>query len=101
MGRSFDMATGLIVHLEIASEQRDEFAEIARTHGACSMQLEGGRCLSFEVFIPVDDPNGVILVESYTDDAALQAHWDSAHMAEYTARVGDLIVARQRYRCVV
>ena len=95
------MATGLIVHLEITPGRRDEFVELARTHGARSRQLEGGRCLSFEVFVPVDDPNGVILVESYTDDAALQAHWDSAHMAEYTARAGDLIVARQRYRCVV
>lgn len=95
------MATGLIVHLEIVPGQRDEFAEIARAHGARSLALEGGRCLSFEVFVPVDSATQVILVEKYVDDAALQAHWDSPHMAEYSARVASMIADRKRYRCRV
>lgn len=46
------MATGLIVHLEIADGRRDEFAALARAHGERSVRLEEGNCLSFEVFVP-------------------------------------------------
>lgn len=95
------MPSGLIVLLEIIPERRAEFIELARTHGERSMQLEAGRCLSFEVFAPVDNEAQVILVEKYIDDDALQAHWDSPHMAEYLDRVADLIVSRTRYRCIV
>ncbi|MCB0135163.1 MAG: antibiotic biosynthesis monooxygenase, partial [Caldilineaceae bacterium] len=75
------MATGLIVHLEIADGRRDEFAALARAHGERSVRLEEGGCLSFEVFVPTENAQQVILVEKYADDTALQAHWDSAHMA--------------------
>jgi len=95
------MATGLVVHLEIIPTQRLEFVEIARAHGARSLRLEGGGCLSFEAFVPVDSATQVILVEKYVDDAALQAHWDSTHMAEYAACVEAMITARTRYRCLV
>ena len=95
------MATGLIVHLEIVPERRAEFIQTARAHGERSVRLEAGGCLSFEVFAPIDSDTQVILVEKYVDDAALQAHWDSAHMAEYLARVGDWIVSRTRYKCRV
>lgn len=95
------MATGLVVHLEIVPDQRDAFVEIARAHGARSLHLEAGRCLRFDVFVPVTSATQVILVEQYVDDAALQAHWDSSHMAAYSARVETMITSRTRYRCAV
>jgi autoinducer 2-degrading protein len=95
------MATGLVVLLEIAPGRRDEFVELARAHAQRSLALEEGRCLNFEVYVPVESETQVILVEKYVDDDALQAHWDSAHMAAYLARVSDLIVSRTRYRCRV
>jgi len=95
------MATGLVVHLEILPTQRDAFVEIARAHAARSLRLEAGRCLHFDVFVPVASATQVILVEQYVDDAALQAHWNSPHMAEYGARVEAMITSRTRYRCVV
>ena len=95
------MATGLVVHLEIAPGRRDEFAAIARAHGERSVRLEQGGCLSFEVFVPTEDAHQVILVEKYVDDDALQRHWDSVHMAEYNANVSSMIVGRKRFRCSV
>lgn len=95
------MATGLVVLLEIVPGQRDAFVAIARAHATRSLQLEAGRCLRFEVFVPVASETQVILVEQYADDAALQAHWDSPHMAEYSARVEAMITGRTRHRCVV
>lgn len=95
------MATGLIVHLEIAGGRREEFVALARAHGERSVRLEQGGCLSFEVFVPAENAQQVILVEKYVDDAALQAHWDSTHMADYIAQTGSMIVARTRYLCTV
>ncbi|MBE2236234.1 MAG: antibiotic biosynthesis monooxygenase [Caldilineaceae bacterium] len=95
------MATGLVVHLEIAPGRRADFVEIARAHAERSVRLEQGRCLSFEVFVPQESETLVILVEKYVDDAALQAHWESAHMADYNTRVDALIIGRSRYRCRV
>ena len=95
------MATGLVVLLEIAAGQRDAFVGLAQAHAERSVRLEDGGCLSFEVFVPAEDTNQVILVEKYVDDAALQAHWDSAHMAAYVAQISGMIVGRTRFRCTV
>jgi quinol monooxygenase YgiN len=96
-----EVVTGSIVHLEIVPGRRDEFVALARAHGERSQRLEEGRCLRFDVFVPVESENQVILVESYIDDGALQAHWDSAHMAEYSQRVAGMIAGRTRYLCTV
>lgn len=92
--------TALVVHLDIEPSKFDEFVEIARAHAANSVKIEEG-CLRFDVMLPQDTPNQVILVEVYTDDAALQSHWDSPHMAAYLDKVGDMITRRNRYRCIL
>jgi quinol monooxygenase YgiN len=92
------MATSLIVHLEIAAEQFKEFLKIVRTHGEFSENTEPG-CLSFQIMVPKEEQNKVILVEVYQDDASLEAHWNSDHMAKYREKVEDMIVDRKRYLC--
>ena len=90
--------TVLVVHLQIEEAQFDEFVALARAHGKRSMEIEKG-CLSFEVLVCADQPHTVILVEAYRDDAALQEHWDSEHMAAYLEKTKAMIANRQRYRC--
>ncbi len=92
------MATGLIVHLEIAAEKFDEFLKIVRTHGEFSENTEPG-CLSFRVMVPKEEQNKVILVEVYENDVSLETHWSSDHMAKYREKVEDMIVDRKRYLC--
>ncbi len=92
--------TALVVHLDIEPEKFDEFVDIARAHGARSAEIEEG-CLRFDVMVPEDDPHHVILVELYSDRAALESHWESAHMAAYLDRVSDMILSRRRYLCSV
>lgn len=92
--------SGLVVHLEIAPDKLDEFVDIARRHGRRSMENEEG-CLGFEVMIPQDSDNRVILVEIYRDDAALESHWESPHMRKYLEQVKDMILDRKPVRCTV
>ena len=94
------MATGLVVHLDIVPEKFDEFIEIARAHGKRSVEIEEG-CLSFQVMIPQEEPNKVILVEVYQDDQALDFHWNSDHMAAYMEKTGPMVAGRNRFKCVV
>lgn len=92
------MATSLVVHLDIVPENFEEFIEIVRNHGNYSVAAEVG-CLDFKVMVSQDDENHVILVETYTDNTALQSHWDSEHMAAYREKTADMIRDRRRYQC--
>lgn len=92
------MATSLIVHLEIAADQFNEFLDIVRAHGQFSEKTEPG-CLSFQVMVPKEEQNKVFLIEVYQDDAALEAHRNSDHMASYLERVEHMIVDRKRHLC--
>jgi len=92
------MPTSLVVHLDIHPQQFTSFVAIAQAHGARSVEIEKG-CLGFQVLLPREEANRVILVETYRDDAALDEHWESAHMAEYLERVGPMISGRQRQVC--
>jgi len=88
-------STALVVQLTLAKDCRDEFLAIVDQHAERSVRLEEG-CLSFQVIVPEDSPDRVILVEVYRDKAALQAHWDSVHMADYRRRTGDMVRDRER-----
>lgn len=88
----------LIVHLDIAESAFEEFLDIVRAHGERSQALEAG-CLGFDVLVDRERANHVVLVETYRDAEALQAHWDSAHMAEYRDKTGAMTLSRDRYMC--
>jgi len=49
-------------------------------------------CLSFRVFAE-DDPGEFVTLESWSSEAALRAHYDSAHYRHYRESVG-LLLAR-------
>lgn len=88
----------LVVELEIDPEHFDKFVEIVTAHGENSRKVEEG-CLRFEVLKPREGDNKIILVEVYADDAALDSHWNSAHMAAYREQVSGMIVSRAPHRC--
>lgn len=93
------MATVLVVCVDVRPEAFDEFLGILRRHAEHSVASEDG-CLDFQLLKSVDKPNQVVLVETYADDAALEAHWQSAHMNHYRERTANMILDRQRFRCV-
>ena len=88
----------LVVELEIDAQHFDEFVETVTAHGENSRKIEEG-CLRFEVLKPRESDNKIILVEIYADDAALDAHWNSKHMAAYREQVSGMIVSRVAHRC--
>ncbi len=92
------MNTSLVVILQIVPQHLAAFLEILQAHGERSLEREEG-CLRFEAMLSIEDPNQVILVEVYTNDAALEVHWASTYMNEYRQAVQDMIVSRVVHRC--
>lgn len=56
--------------------------------------------LRYEYFLPIDDPETVLLIDSWTGQAAIDAHHASPMMAEITAlrEKYDLHMKVERYR---
>ena len=63
----------LVVEFTLRDGVRDEFLEVIRGHAAGTKADEEG-CLQFDVLIPEEGENKVMLVEMYKDDAALDIH---------------------------
>ena len=53
-------------------------------------------CLGYEAIQSTDDPTTIVLIERYRDDAALDAHVNSAHYQELVVgRIRPLLTDRQ------
>jgi (4S)-4-hydroxy-5-phosphonooxypentane-2,3-dione isomerase len=83
----------LIVEFHIKAGQRDAFLEIIRDHASGTKRDEKG-CLQFDVLIPEDDNNTVLLVEMYRNDAARAIHAASPRMKITRAAYRDIVESR-------
>jgi quinol monooxygenase YgiN len=80
----------VIVILEIDPARVDEFKGYALEQAAISLTEPG--CRRFEVSQQTDKENVFTLSELYEDEAAVDAHFASAHLAEWRKRTGDGIL---------
>ena len=71
----------VIVILEIDPARVDAFLEVIRFNAAESVKEPG--CLRFEVSRQFEKENLFALSESYTDEAAMQAHYETPHFARW------------------
>ncbi len=88
----------LVVNLEVHETHFDAYLEQIKLHAHNSVQLEQN-CLRFEVLIPDESINNIILVEVYTDDEALKTHADSEHMAKYRKLTKGMVTKSTIHRC--
>ena len=90
----------LVVELKVKPGRRDAFVDRARRHGEACLDTEPG-CLQFDVLVPNDASDRVFLYEVYTDQAALDSHGATAHMAAYRSDTNDMILKRTRTVCAL
>lgn len=69
------------VRMTFTPEDRHEIAEILRELAAASRREPG--CVTYIPHAVEGDPDTVLIYEQYRDDAAVQAHRDSAHFKKY------------------
>jgi quinol monooxygenase YgiN len=71
----------LIASVEVAPGRRDEFLPLLKAHAARCLKDELGT-LQFDVLLPHDDGDKVMLYELYEDQAAFDAHINGSSIAQ-------------------
>jgi autoinducer 2-degrading protein len=88
----------LIVEYEIKPEFRQEFETLIRDHGRGTLDDEEG-CLAFDVLVPRDVPDRIMLYECYADAAAYAKHTASPRLAATRARYEKMLAGRKIVVC--
>ena len=85
----------LVVRMEPHPEHRDAFIALMRKHAENCLKIEDG-CLYFDVGVDRADAGIVVLYEVYRDQAALDSHAASVHLAKTRESYGTMLKGRQR-----
>ena len=78
----------LLVSIQVKPEHREAFIEATLDDARGSVQDEPG-CLRFDVLQDDKDPNRIYLYEVYRDQAAIEAHRQTAHLLKWRETVQD------------
>jgi quinol monooxygenase YgiN len=74
------VAVAVIATVEFEPGARDELLPALTRHRERCLRDEPGT-VAFEVLVPLDEPNRVMLYERYVDRAAFEAHWNGESLA--------------------
>lgn len=87
------MLTSVIV---VAGRARLRNGKREQAVAAATRMIEATRsepgCRQYRYGFAVDDPDELMVFELWEDQGALDAHFQTSHMAEFTAALVDLIV---------
>jgi autoinducer 2-degrading protein len=89
------MSFVLVVNLEIKAGEVDVFMAKALENGKSARETEPG-CRQFDVLVDPKDKTKVMFYEVYADEAAFEAHQQTAHFKKYFATALDHLVSRNR-----
>jgi len=87
------MVTFHTAHLRVRAEVVDQFKARLLRHASISVTQEPG-CSRFDVHQERGDPTLFLLVESYVDEAAFEAHRTSPHYLAFREDVKEWVVER-------
>ncbi|MDJ0608914.1 MAG: putative quinol monooxygenase [Kiloniellales bacterium] len=91
-------AIALSVELVLVPGAMDGFLSRVAQHRETVLAKEPG-CLGFDILVPEESDNTVLLHEVYADAAAVETHLGTPHMQAYLADTGPMIARRHRRRC--
>src|SRR4051812_10512884 len=89
------------VHIHVRPDELEEFLAETRRNAAASLEEPGVR--RFDVLQDEADPTHVVLSEVYIDEAAADAHKQTAHYARWRDTAGEMLAeprTRTRYAAV-
>jgi len=89
------MSFVLVVNLEIKPGEVDRFMAMALENAKASRETEPG-CRQFDVLVDPNDRAKVMFYEVYADEAAFQAHQQTAHFKSYFDKALGYLASRGR-----
>src|SRR5262245_45273241 len=91
-----DTSDRIVVVARWRARQRDIDELLGLIAALRQQSLDEPCCLGYEAFIQVEEPRVVLLLESYRDSTALEAHRNSPHYRELVqGRILPLLEDRQ------
>ena len=87
----------IIVEFEIVDGRAAEFKKLILENARASLADEPG-CRQFDVLVPENEPNRIVLYEIYDDADAFDAHLRSAHFETFDAQSSDLVAKKRVIR---
>ena len=88
----------IVVEFEVKPEHRNQFVELMKGHAQRSRAEDG--CQQFDVLLPQEDQNRVLLVEAWRDQAALDIHSKAPTMAALRETYGPWLLNRKATLCI-
>jgi quinol monooxygenase YgiN len=81
----------VVARVSTDAGKRAEMLEVAHRVAAASREEAG--CLSYRIYEDSERPNEFVFVEEWQDDAALQQHFGTPHIAEFMRAILGTITA--------
>ncbi len=86
--------TVVMVRFETLPGKREPFLALVEAHARASLEEESG-CRRFDVILPNERPDLVLLYEAYADAAAFDAHKSTARLARFNEESGPLLRSKE------
>jgi quinol monooxygenase YgiN len=90
----------LVVTMEVRPGEMEAVLKAAKAHAARSLSSEPGT-LQFDVLVPVNEDNELMLYEMYVDEAAFEVHRNGASMAIVQKDLEGKVDSTSVVRCAV
>ena len=87
----------IVVEFELKPQHAADFIKLMKSHAELSRAEDG--CQQFDVLLPQEDHNRVLLVEAWRDQAALDVHSKAPTMAKLRETYQPWLVSRKATRC--
>ena len=81
----------IVVEFEVNPEHRDAFVELMKNHARLSRAENG--CQQFDVLLPQENQNRILLVEAWRDQAALDVHMKLPSMTRLRETFGPWVIS--------
>lgn len=88
----------IVATITTAPGKRDEYLKHLRAHGERCRATEPGT-LGFEILVPHDQPDAIMLYELYASSEAFDAHWNGPSIQQLRKEGEGLFVSVKATRC--
>jgi quinol monooxygenase YgiN len=85
-----------VVTFQVPSARMADFLKISKENSRASRKEEPG-CIGFDVLLPNHEPNTVMLIETYRDEAAYKDHRVTPHFLAFVKRAQEIGAKRSAH----
>jgi autoinducer 2-degrading protein len=88
----------IVATIKTVAGKRDEYMASLKAHGERCLATEPGT-LQFDILVPLEDPDTIMLYEVYASAEAFQTHWNGTSMQQMKQDTAGLQTSLKGVRC--